>query len=340
MSKKKWINLFIRYSFILLSFVAVINFTIDPLWTFSHTNSFNNKQEPFNERQQKINKIYFSNFKDYDSLLLGNSRVTYINSTAFNNMKVFNMGAGNMFPQEYEGYINTVKEIKHQELKYIIIGMDFFSSSIPKGNLIHKEAYFYLNKSTSFFYRYKTLLSLNSMKHTYKNLLNTIKPPSQYYTRDNIRLHKTLTDKEQKENINASLYNAKTYFKYDYEYNFDLIQTLKNIKRDNPNTKFIIFTTPIMVEVLEYALIDCQLFDDYAQWLQDVISVFGEIYHFGGFNEITLNEKHYFDAGHYYPYVGKLMIQKINNNDFSNNFGLLLNKNNIEEYIKIFKEKL
>lgn len=340
MSNKKWIKIFILFSFIILFFVSVINYIIDPLWTFSHNNRFNNKQYSFNERQQKMNKIYYSKFQGYDSIILGNSRITYIDSHDFNGMKVFNMGAGNMFPIEYKGYIDVIKKIKGEELKYIIIGMDFDFSSIPKKEFIHKEAKSYLHISKNYLYRYKNLLSLDSLNYTLKNLYNIIKPPSQYYTRNNIRFHKILTNKKQQKNFDDSLYEMKTYFKNDYKYNYNLIKILQAIKKDNPNTKFIIFTAPTMGKFLKYALTDCQLFDNYTQWLHDIINVFDSVYHFNDFNKITLNEKHYFDVGHYYPYIGKLIIQTINNNDFSNNFGLLLNKNNIDEYIKIFKEKL
>ena len=69
---------------------ALFNYTIDPLWTFGSSNRYNNAQPGFDERQLKTNRAYFGGLKQYDALMLGSSRGTYINQHDFKTMKLFN----------------------------------------------------------------------------------------------------------------------------------------------------------------------------------------------------------------------------------------------------------
>ena len=90
MTSKKWIKVFITIIIVVLLPIILVNFIIDPLWTFNHSNQFNNAQQGFNERQQKTNRAYFVGLEKYDTLLIGSSRSTYINQHDFYNMNVFN----------------------------------------------------------------------------------------------------------------------------------------------------------------------------------------------------------------------------------------------------------
>lgn len=59
-------------------------------------------------------------------------------------------------------------------------------------------------------------------------------------------------------------------------------------------------------------------------------------------NEITTDLNNYPDDDHYYPYIGKILANKITNKDLKTpeNFGIILNKNNIDNYLKTFEEKI
>jgi len=48
---------------------AGINFFMDPLWCFSLSHRFNQKQDDFNERQQKTNYITFHDF-NYPGIII------------------------------------------------------------------------------------------------------------------------------------------------------------------------------------------------------------------------------------------------------------------------------
>ena len=58
MNSKKWIKILLILCILAVGFVGGINYLVDPLWTFSHSNRFNNAQNGFDERQQKTNYIF------------------------------------------------------------------------------------------------------------------------------------------------------------------------------------------------------------------------------------------------------------------------------------------
>ena len=65
-----------------LSIISAFVYFMDPYWTFSHSHKFNSLQNSTNEREQKSSLLYFQH-KQYNALLLGTSRVTFINQNDF-----------------------------------------------------------------------------------------------------------------------------------------------------------------------------------------------------------------------------------------------------------------
>ena len=110
---KKWLN----RTFLTISFsvfiIAIINYIMDPLWTFEHEHPYNQHQRGSKERQQKSHTLYFQDHK-YNTLLLGSSRTAFSNQKLwFKDGEVFNYGASDMQPTEYLSYINfAINEAK------------------------------------------------------------------------------------------------------------------------------------------------------------------------------------------------------------------------------------
>jgi len=89
MPYKDWFYKTLTTLSIILLLVIAVNYLNDPLWVSDRVNFLNKEQQGFNERQQKTNKLFFTE-KKYDSVMLGNSKVTYINQNHFKNAKLFN----------------------------------------------------------------------------------------------------------------------------------------------------------------------------------------------------------------------------------------------------------
>ena len=176
---KTCLKYFFIFTFLLSLPIILFNYWMDPLWTFSHSHKYNQHQAGFNERQLKTNTMYFNGLEKYNGLLLGSSRTTYINQEDFKGMNIFNLASANMTPYEYKDWINLAKQIKKEDFKYIIIGIDFWGSNkyrTKEATVLNKTPQSYLAQSKEIFYRYISLASFNTFKKSKKNLKNNRKP--------------------------------------------------------------------------------------------------------------------------------------------------------------------
>lgn len=341
MIAKKWIKIFILGVIFTSFFIGVFNFTIDPLWTFSHTNKFNNKQDGFDERQQKTNYIYTRSLDNYDGILLGSSRATFINQKDFTNMNIYNYSSSALLPSEYKGYIDFAKKIKGKDFKYIIIGSDFFGTNELKKKVFDSE--FYVKNTENIFYKYKMLLSIHTFKKSIRSVENSIYQNEQYYDRNNIKYYKRVSEEERIRRFNRNIKKHTSELSGEsYKYNNEYINILKEIKNDNPNTKFIVYTSAITADLLNSIIKNAEREKEYERWLKELVSVFGEVEHFMTINTITKNLQNYPDDDHAYPDVVKLIANKLSNtenSDIPDDFGILLTKDNIDlELIEIKKQ--
>jgi len=347
MSYKKWTKYFLAITLFAISIFGLFNYTIDPLWTFCHSNRYNNAQVGFNERQQKTNRAYFCGLNKYDSLLLGSSRVTYINQQDFKGLKVFNYASVSMYPVEYKQWIDVAKKIKKDDFKTIIIGMDFWGSS--DGTFAKKQmkntpkASTYLDTASSFLYRYKMLFSMDTYKKSIESIKHSKSLGTTDYTRDNIKLTIRISKsrKQQAVNTQINLYNNAFYGK-GYHFNKKLKKYFKKLKNDNPNSKFIIFTTPISADLFKLLVKNGNI-KDYKRWLLTLVDSFSEVYNFMGFNTITNNPNNYADLHHFYPPIGTLIAKRIvgiKDNSLPKDFGIKLNKDNLKGYFKALDKEI
>jgi len=322
--------------------VATFNYIIDPLWTFSHSNILNNRQPGFNERQQKTNRAYFSGLKNYDTLMLGSSRTAYINQYDFKGMRVFNYAADNMMPYEYVKWIDIAKSIKGGEFKTIIIGIDFFGTAENYDNFIKKyyngkEPEDYLKKSKESLYRLKTLLSIDSLKHSIESVERLRKPTISDYDRKNVR-HCSIKVSEdvKKRNIASNIREYNKPLIKEYIYRKDWKKLLIELKNRNPNTNFIIFTTPVSEPFFEKFIFEAKHIDDYAKWLEETVDVFGKVYHFMDLNSITMNLDNFFDAHHIYAEGVRWIAHRISGyktDEIPEDFGKVLTRANLQDYL-------
>jgi hypothetical protein len=336
MSFNKFIKGFFFLTIIFLSLIAGLIYFIDPYWTFSHSNKFNSLQKAPNEREQKSNLLYFQN-KEYTGLLLGSSRVTFLNHKDFKKSDVFNYSFSLSMPENYDKYIEFAKEQNKKDFEYIFIGLDFFGTN--KNIEKNKEANEIFDEIKSPFYRYKLLLSIDSFKLSLENIKRSLlnKSGGRSYNRDNIAFT-TKIDKDDVINKVTSIKVEELVGNIkDYKYNTKYKSILENLKESNKNTKFIVFTTPT-TSVYLGKLKEIKLYDDYKLWIKDIVSVFGEVHHFMDKNTITNNYSKYFmDYHHIYPEYSSLIINKLEDDNYkfkTKGFGKLLNKDNIKGYLK------
>ncbi|MEK7397900.1 MAG: hypothetical protein AAB116_13285 [Candidatus Poribacteria bacterium] len=338
---KKWVLVCLASIILLILLVMTVNFTIDPLWCFSLSNRFNNCQEDFNERQQKINRITFGDFS-YDTLILGSSRSTYINQNDFIDFHAFNCSVSSMVPSEYSVFVNYAKQKAGKDFKCIIIGMDFYGTNANLdgtkyiGGLEIAESC--IKEANEPLYRYRNLASIDTLRYSLKNIKRAVKNNfADAYNRNNIKFMMMPNDAQKQSFIAEQLYiYEKIYYGVDYKYRENLKNIFLTLKRDNPNSKIIIYTTPISEPLLKL-LIKQGLFKYYQRMIKDIASIFGEVYDFMGINSITTNPDNYKDSHHFSPEVGTLMAHRVigyKDARIPSDFGILIKKDNVDEYLK------
>lgn len=313
------------------------------MWTFGHAHTYNDHQLLIDERQQKSNHMYFQPFH-HRTLLIGSSRSTYINQHDFTDMDVYNFAVSDMSIREYESFIDSAVKANKEPFETIMIGVDFFKSSLQE-SAEAKNLDNYLETLHEPFYRYKNLISYDLlMKYAwenYKKSRDNVILEERNYNRDNVAFAKRI-DEAALENVVAEKVERFRQFFYGdtYEYNPDYRAIFHQLQVKNPDTDFIIFTTPISTPLFE-ALVEKGRLPDYERWLRDLVAEFGEVQHFMYPNSVTDDISHYFDGHHFYPEVGTLIANKISGHDgdVPADFGVVLTNENIDEFLNVIREK-
>ena len=346
MMYKKWVKIYLAVVLSVIALFALFNYTIDPLWTFCHSNRWNNAQPGFDERQLKTNRAYFCGLEQYDALLLGSSRVTYINQHDFKTMRVFNYAGVSMYPVEYKGWIDQAKKIKGGAFKTIIIGVDFWGSNA--GPFAQQQMSttpppsHYLDITESFLYRYKMLFTMDTLDRSIESIEHSKHPGTEDYTRDNVKqtIRISAARKQYAVNTQISLYQNRFYGR-GYRYNTEIKKYLEILKKENPDTRFIIFTTPISADLFKI-LVQSGNLPDYKRWMTQLVDAFGEVYDFMGVNSITKDSSAYADLHHFYPYIGTLIADRltgVSNKLLPDDFGIRVNRENLTSHLEMMEKQ-
>lgn len=309
---KKWLKIYLTVLFGILTSVSLFNYLMDPLWCFSHKNHFQSAQGTFNERQQKINLMYFQPF-NYDALLIGSSKITLHNPAKIpNDCKTFNLAFDGMRPYEFNEYIEYAKKVNHKEFKYIIIGLDFLliTGKTHDQSSINE----YIKNTTSMEYRYTTLFSYDTFIRSIKNFKHSVfkrsKKAFKAYDQNHIAYSLPKKPQELRDLIKESINSMdKSDIKYDRT---NYLKVIQQLKQNNPNTKFIVFTTPIPNPLLQKILESKNNQYTLQLWLNDMYNEFGPFWHFLYTNQITYDyEKYFVDQAHYASDVANCINRKI-----------------------------
>lgn len=333
-----WITAVLSIILLPLLVIAGFNYYMDPLWNFNHAGPYNSTQIAFDERQQKSGRLTFYP-EPYQTLIMGSSRVTYINQADFKGFNAYNYAFNNMLLSEYREYASYARQKNGQDFAYIIIGLDFFATNqnVRDMNKFQPPGY-YTDLVGAIGYRYKTLLSLDVLEYSRKNfdLAKRDKKQSFTYDRRNVKRLNHISDEEKQALVanNLDWYGNKVY-NADYKYG-PVKDTFQQLRNDHPNTEFIVFTTPVSAPLFKL-MIEKGLYPEYARWLTDSVEVFGQIYNFMGLNSVTLNMDNYYDASHFYPEIGTLIAQRISGGPADNlpaDFGVIINRDNLSEQLE------
>lgn len=340
---KKKIFVFLFCFLFMPSSLLIINIIIDPMLKFG-TNVIDRTFSASLEREQKTNLIYRT-AKNYDSILFGSSRATFINQNNFLNMKVFNYAVSSERLSEFKPYLDFFRDLKDKEPKNIILGLDFYHTNgfIDDDFSNFQRPEYYIRQTRSFEYLFSLIFSSDLLKSSIKSISKT-SYEEPYYDNSFIKFQNKVSEKTRLERYQSNIKgHLKANFGDKYFWNSKVFDEYREIKESYPNSKIIAFTQPITSELFATYMKKAGHFENYKKWIKGLVEIYGEIYCFMGINNITTNLENYPDDDHYYPEIGKIIAYKLSTMDFDSepkDFGVIVNKNNVDEFLEFQAKQL
>lgn len=339
-SYKKWSLWLLALVGTITFATATVNFVFDPLWCFSQINRITRFSTIIDQRLQKTNLLTFGDH-GYDAVIIGSSRSELLNQNEFGRYKTFNYAVPAFTAQEYLPYLNYFKEKNGKEPKAIVIGLDFFSTTrnIP---LNSKTPQHYFNESNERLYRTKTLLEMDTVRILIKARLNKMQY-FKYDRLDNLLVPGAISAEELQRifAVRLKMFKDTFYSKNSYVYDESVATVYADLVRSNPGSSLIAFITPESQPLYEY-LIKSGRFNDYARWLQEVVTAFGGVYNFMYLNTITRDTSNYVDADHFYPRIGTLIAHKlagVRDDKIPADFGVFVTRENLPEHLEFLRQQ-
>ncbi|OEH85469.1 hypothetical protein BHU72_05125 [Desulfuribacillus stibiiarsenatis] len=338
---KKWlITTSILLILIVLSpYLALIgfNFFVDPLWNFSHAHRYNQVQIGFDERLLKTNMVTHQPFR-YNALIIGTSRTTYLNQDDFIGYKAFNYGLSSLLIDEYNDYIEYAKLQNGKDFDVIFLET-FFDIFYSLRRYDHQPPEHYISLTNEPFYRWKSLFSEDTYERALTNYYYSANggyEGARSYNRYN-QTSTHLQDVDIQAIVSDFVKNHKKATAPSYPYDDRYIDFLREIKENNPNTRFVVFTEPVIAPRIKLMLEQRVFWEAYERWLRETVSVFGEVINFMDLNTVTFNYDNFFDPYHFYPSIGKLMVDRLIGRPSAplpGDFGVIVTNENIDKHLQ------
>jgi len=238
-----------------------------------------------------------------------------------------------MQPNEYNYYLDFAINQAKQPIKKVIIGLDFFGA-LTYTPFIAKDPTIILNKITQAFYKYKLLLSMDTLDYSFQNIKYFYKKNPDTYTYAYIKRppNKHRIDLEK---YNQSLNNdIKIYARdrYSQKYDNHYKNTILTLIKTHPTIKFIVFTTPVSEKHFQ-SIIDYGLYSDYERWIKESVDIFENLHNFMYINKLTHNANlYFFDSNHMYNSSYKCIAQELlKKPSICPNSDILINRENLNQ---------
>lgn len=314
--------------------VIAFNYYIDPFWAYTHSHDNNDIQLGFNERIQKTNWLNARAPLGYNDLLIGTSRTTYINASNFEK-PTFHYGLSSLHITEYLDYMKYAEKKNGQPFETIYMEMTSRSFDLaykPQFN----EAQSIIDESEKEFYRLTHLFSNNTFeraKNNYEHSKVDYSDHPRIYDRD---MHVTTYYESKDIELAVQKFirfqnERQAEGKLVHFYDPSFKQSLVDMKESFPQAQFVVFTDLILMERLNITFESEPLRRAYKRYIREMVEVFGTVYSFHVSNEVTTTRENFFDLYHFYPQVGDLVAQELQQRQNSE-LMTLVTEDNIEEY--------
>lgn len=288
----------------LVALSLCINFIVDPYNFLNH--DVTDFISASNERNIKFVHLQ-NNYQKYNAVLIGSSRSSYIDNSKLHKYKMFNCSVSGISIDEYLPYLKFFEKTQGAP-KQIILSLDFHATnSNIQGNIDPKITLQYAIAKID------QIIDYAKIKTSYLSLrllLGTLEDFNDYYTRDFIKKRIDQEKKLDEENIKSTLGYYGRYCLNNYSYRTDYKDILIKIKESFPNSKIIVLICPIHESLFEFQKkVSGEAV--YNKWIVDIKDVFESFYDFNQDKNMVRELGNFFDAAHFYPFVGDQLIASI-----------------------------
>ncbi|MGL6024712.1 MAG: hypothetical protein ACRC0F_08855 [Cetobacterium sp.] len=316
---------------ILISIVS-LNYYMDTYGVFRE--KYTNRKTPANERYLKT-KYILENKDKYDSFIFGSSRVGTLKGENLKNGKFYNMTFSGALPKEMLSILELFQK-NDVKIKNIILGIDDFDQyTTPESqeDILYKLSYEKLNKNKFEIYQ-SYLLNNPFNKVNYEYFFGD--KISNVDILDTGKWSRPLKDIEIEDDIQK--HNLDEIFTTPFS-NLDNIsrvdKTIEEIRGiikicNQNNIKLTVIFLPIHKTTFENN--NYQNLEIFKNKLLELT----DYWDFAELNKFTKNNYYWYEASHYRPILGELILKKIFKDDFEivqklededNIFGKYISKN-------------
>jgi len=308
---KQWYRFFIAFVLLVIIFIVLLNFVINPYRTFSHQHFLNQKN--IDKYSDRIKHFYISKHSKPSVIMMGTSRIGLYPSeylSKYIDGRIYNSTLAGSSIEEQSAYLTYY--IQKFNLKHIVWSLDFFSFNpdkkpYPAFFTKRLEESFYLPDYAEATFNFKTFLV--SLKTIYANI---------YQIPDIVEKDQPFNDEQIHNNITASLkeykrekmfLNSQTFLNpKSIDANLNRIKKVVALSVQN-GIQLTIYISPVHETHLD--MIESLGLNDTYNYMKEQLSFIHPYYDFGTKNSITQNFVDFRDSSHTVKSIGKLIFERI-----------------------------
>lgn len=278
----------------------------------------------------------------YNAYILGGSKAGYFQTSVINdysNESFYNFYTSVGCFSNYERYTDFLIQQQKNVIQEIVLHLSTYETDYTYDDTVYipiemQETILKKIKSSLLFFKEKYLnvtylkYLLANKKKSLNNIQNNGKKES-----NNMDLQPVLINYEN--NIHKLFYNEPKL-----RYCRRNLETLSRIKKECDKNKIQLKVVIGAHFISKYA---DQYGEDWNNYLRGLVSIVGNVWDFSGFNAVNKNPYNFVNEGHFDTFVAdeiiRIMYSFPKNDTNMDSFGILLTKDNIEEYIASQKMK-
>lgn len=310
-----------------LTLTFVTNLTFDPLW-YAGGNKLADHNYAFNERTSKLNLVGDA---DFDCLIMGSSRVTFIKPSEMNNADCFNLAFSGAVVEELSPFLKKLQQAGMSSLDYLVIGVDgsnFFGESKFKHTLPPQIAAPPPHILESY-------LSMDALLFSYRLFVEDANLPRFYNSDFEVEVHQTIPVFDPTAPLQGTLQGNY------YPEKFSLYEQVVN----QANAKTTIFYVPPLSAWHIWDLQQKGKLEDYTSAIYQFVEQGYTIIDYSIVSPITEDRGNTYDGHHFLPSVNAMITDHLNQMmagltpNFTD-FGVRVNSFSKDEFLATYQSRL